>query len=187
MDAISKARCDELYPPLGSRLADTINDCESVGIYLRLTRGKASPNEQHALYLQGRGDLAVVNDLRQAVNWAPITEAENQHTVTNADWLDSMHVYGMAGDVDPSEGSTMAPFNPDWDVQDAQWQKVLEIAAAHGLAEGAAWTALKRDYPHLYLKEMDANPTEEMKQTFKDAGLSAVWREVDAALGIQSS
>jgi peptidoglycan LD-endopeptidase CwlK len=181
VDAISQARADELHPVLGSRITDTISDCEAVGIYLRLTQGKRSPNEQHALFMQGRADLATVNDLRRAVGQAPITVEEN-HEVTNADWLDSMHCYGLAGDVDPSEDGTMAPFNPDWDEQDAKWKQVLQIAASHQLAEGAKWTSVKRDYPHLYPEELEADPTPEMKQTFKDAGLEAVWSELDAVL-----
>jgi peptidoglycan L-alanyl-D-glutamate endopeptidase CwlK len=159
----------------------TIEDCWAIGIYLRLTRGKASPNEQHALYIQGRQPLDVVNEARLAVGWALISEEQNRE-VTHADYLDSMHVYGLAADVDPSEGTTMAPFNPDWNTQDPQWQKVLEIAASHQLAEGAKWTSVKRDYPHLYPQELDANPTQEMKQTLQDAGLDKVWDELDVLL-----
>lgn len=181
VDVISQARADQLHPVLRARLLATIEDCAAVGIYLRLTQGRRSPNEQHALYMQGRASLEVVNDLRKAVNQAVLL-VENNKVVTHADWLDSMHCYGLAGDVDPSEGAVMAPFNPDWDTQDAQWQKVLQIAASHQLAEGAKWTSVKRDYPHLYPQELEANPTAEMKQTFKDAGLDKVWAQLDVVL-----
>jgi peptidoglycan L-alanyl-D-glutamate endopeptidase CwlK len=179
MDSISAARLQEVHPVLSSRVTSLIDDCESNGLYLRVTQGKRSPNQQHALYMQGRASLEIVNDLRHAVGFPPILYEENQEVVTHADWLDSMHCYGLAVDVDPSEGTTMAPFNPDWDTQDPQWQKVLAIALNHGLAEGAQWTSVKRDYPHLFPQELAANPTEEMKQTYKDAGLQSVWNALN--------
>lgn len=176
-DAISQARAAELHPVLRERVIATIEDCALIGIYLRITQGKRSPNEQHALYMQGRASLEVVNDLFHAVGWAPIT-AERNIEVTHADYLDSMHVYGLAADVTPSKPG-FPQFNPEWNTQAPQWQTVLAIADSRGLAEGAKWTAKKRDYPHLYPKELDANPTEEMKQTFKDAGLEKVWFSLD--------
>jgi peptidoglycan L-alanyl-D-glutamate endopeptidase CwlK len=181
VDAISQSRADQLHPVARARILATIEDCAAAGIYLRLTQGLRTQNEQHTLYIQGRQPLDVVNEARAAVGWASITEDQNRE-VTNADFFQSMHCYGLAGDVDPSEGTTMAPFNPDWDVQDAEWQKVLAIAASHQLAEGAKWTSVKRDYPHLYPHELDANPTQEMQQTLKDAGLDAVWAELDTVL-----
>ena len=178
MDSISSARIAELHPVLGSRISGLINDCEAVGIYLRITQGKRSPNQQHAIYMQGRAPLELVNDLRKAVGQDAITQEQNQSIVTHADWLDSMHCYGLAADVAPSKPGFPA-FNPDWDVQDAQWEKVLEIARTRQLAEGAMWTAVKRDYPHLYCEELEATPTDEMKQGFKDAGLEAVWTSLN--------
>lgn len=179
MDAITQQRLAELHPVLARRLTDTINDCAAAGIYLRVTMGLRSPNMQHALWLQGRQPLDVVNEARSAVGLAAITDEENREEVTHADWTQSMHCFGLAGDVAPSEGSVMEPFDPDWNVRDPQWAKVLEIASTHGLAEGAQWTSTKRDYPHLYPVELDANPTPEMQQNFKDAGLKGVWENLN--------
>lgn len=176
MDTISAARLNDpnVHPVLRDRVTATIEDCAAAGIYLRVTRAHATLNEQHTLYIQGRQPLDVVNEARAAVKWAPITEEQNIG-VTEADCYDSMHPYGLAADVTPSQGTLMQPFNPDWKNQDPTWQKVLEIAATHQLAEGAKWTGKLRDYPHLYPVELEADPTQEMKQTFKDAGLQAVW------------
>lgn len=181
MDTISQTRFQAVHPVLRARGTATIADCASVGIYLRVTRGLASQNEQHALYIQGRQPLDVVNEARLAVGWAPITDAANAAPVTDADYFLSMHCYGLAIDVDPSEDSPMEPFNPDWKVLqkdgtfDPKWAKVLEIASTHKLAEGAQWTGKLRDYPHLYPAELDANPTPEMQQALKDAGVEGVW------------
>lgn len=189
VDSISTLRLNDprVHPVLRDRITATIEDCAAVGIYLRVTRAAASPNEQHALFIQGRQPLDVVNEARRAVGWPLIVEEQN-HEVTNADWDESMHVYGLAADVDPSENGMMAPFNPDWTVfdkagtMDPKWQTVLDIASRHKLAEGANWTGKKRDYPHLYPVELAADPTEEMKQTFKDAGLASVWESLNSIL-----
>lgn len=178
MDQISAFRVVSLHPVLRQRAIDFIGDCAVAGIYLRVTRALATKNEQHALYIQGREPLDVVNKLRLSVGLAPVTEIENNppHApVTHADYFDSMHCYGLAFDADPSDGALMDPFRPNWKVQDPKWVTVLEIAKAHKLAEGAQWTLLKRDYPHFYPVELDANPTQEMQQALKDAGIDKVW------------
>src|SRR5260370_922974 len=162
-DAVSQQRISLVFPPFGARLSAFIEDCYSVGIYLRLTRGLASPNEQHALFLQGRQPLDVVNEARAAVRMLPITEEQNQIMVTHADWFDSMHVFGLAGDCDPSKEGDMAPFDPDWNTLDNKWKTVLQIAQNHKLAEGAQWTSVKRDYPHVYPVKLPSNPTDETK------------------------
>lgn len=183
MDAISATRLNDphVHPLLRSRVIATIEDCEAAGIYLRVTRAFASPNEQHTLFIQGRQPLDVVNEARLSVKWPPITTEQNME-VTNADYLQSMHPYGLAADVAPSEGTVMQPFNPDWNNQDDKWKKVLQIAASHKLAEGANWTAKKRDYPHLFCAELPADPTAEMQQAFKDGGLQSVWEELKTVL-----
>ena len=181
VDSVSQQRLKEVHPVLASRATYLIDDCASLGIYLRITMGLRSQNEQHALYLQGRQPLDVVNEARLAVGWAPITDAANESPVTDADYLLSMHCYGLALDADPSEDSPMAPFNPDWKVfdspgvMDPKWAKVLEIAKTHQLAEGAQWTTKKRDYPHFFPEELAPSPTPEMQQALKDAGVEGVW------------
>ena len=179
MDTISQQRIAELEPVFGARMAATIEDCaaEPEPIYLRIVQGKRSPNLQHAIFLQGREPLDVVNEARKSVGLSPISDEENQEVVTHADWMQSMHCFGLAADGDPSLDGVDKPFNPDWSnpEQDPKWQRVLAIAATHKLAEGAKWTAAKRDYPHFYPIELPANPTDEMVATFKAAGLQAVW------------
>ena len=180
MDSISSSRLQEVHPVLRARATYFISDCEAVGIYLRIVMGLRSQNMQHALYCQGRQPLDVVNELRAAVQLAAIDDEQNKE-VTNADYLDSMHCFGLAIDADPSEGTLIQPFNPDWNAVDKdgnldpKWEKVLEIAKVHRLAEGASWTAKKRDYPHFYPAELDPNPTPEMQQALKDAGIEGVW------------
>ena len=143
--------------------------------------GLRSQNLQHALYIQGRQPLDVVNEARAAVQLAPITDEENIE-VTHADYLDSVHCYGLAVDVDPSEGTLMEPFNPDWKTMDATWQRVLAIAKTHQLAEGACWPIEERDSPHLFPIEVPASPTPEMQQALKDAGVEGVWNLLKTTL-----
>ena len=187
MDSISATRAQELHPVLRERAGYLFSDCEAVGIYLRMTRGLASQNFQHALYIQGREPLDVVNELRAAVNLAAIDDEQNI-VVTDADYLLSMHCYGLAFDADPSVDTIVKPFNPDWKAVDKdgnldpKWATVLEIAKTHKLAEGAQWTAKKRDYPHFFPEELPATPTAEMQQALKDAGVAGVWEMLKTTL-----
>lgn len=178
IDAVSQQRISQVHPVLGARVGAFLEDCWAVDIYLRVTFGLRSPNEQHALFLQGRQPLDVVNEARAAVRMPPVTDEENQSPVTHADWMDSMHCFGLAVDVAPSTTGDMSPFVPDWNTLDDKWKSVLQIGQTHKLAEGAQWTSVKRDYPHFYPEELPANPTQEMKQAFKDAGLQAVWNSI---------
>lgn len=181
LDAISMTRLGAGHPELSKRIQQLAQLCEADGVTFRVTMVLRSYNEQAALYAQGRQDLATVNEMRGAVNWAPITENENEEVVTHAAAGQSAHNFGYAADIVPDLPGSAA-FSPDWNELDPAWKDVLNKATMCGLAEGAQWTAAKRDYPHLYLQELPADPTSEMQQTFKDGGLVAVFAMIDQAL-----
>lgn len=155
MDTASETRLQEVHPELARRVRQL---ADLLSFPLRVTQGLRTWAQQDSLYAQGRTDPGKV--------------------VTNAPAGHSMHNFGLAVDV--------VPLNPDgsadWNDKDAQWQEVLAKAPSCGLAEGAEWRTFP-DMPHLYPQEVPANPTEEMRQTFADNGLEAVWGIFSASLG----
>lgn len=182
LDSISLSRLGAVHPELARRvmaLDKMLSQPDSV--YFRVSQGFRSYNEQNAYWLQGRSETAIVNAARAAVGLAPITDDENKEVVTHAAPGSSMHNFGLAVDVVPDDPS-MPGFQPDWDTQHPYWDALLKAAVSCGLAEGAQWTMKKRDYPHLYPQELKADPTDEMKQAFKDGGIGSVWNEVNQVL-----
>ena len=175
MDAITQQRVAEVHPELIRRYTHFDQAVYSVGIALRVSQGLRTWDQQNALFAQGRLDLETVNSLRLKVFWAPISAQENV-VVTDAAPGWSAHNFGYAVDVVPSKEG-FPTFQPDYNIADPAWRKVLDIALAYGLAEGAQWTMKHRDYPHLYLQELPPTPTDTMRETFKEHGLLAVWSQ----------
>ncbi len=119
---------------------------------IQVTQGFRSWNEQDNLYAQGRTTPGKI--------------------VTNAPGGYSMHNLGLAVDLVPED---VIPGQPNWNVESEAWKKLLAAGPACGLAEGAQWRTFP-DNPHFYPQELPANPTDEMRQDFKDAGIAGVWK-----------
>ena len=83
----------------------------------------------------------------------------------------SSHNFGYAVDVVPED---ITPGQPDWNINHPAWQLILQTALKCGFAEGACWKTFP-DNPHLYLVELPAEPTDQMRSDFATGGLTAVW------------
>jgi peptidoglycan L-alanyl-D-glutamate endopeptidase CwlK len=90
-------RIDDLFPFMAALAEALIERCALQGIRIQITSTLRTAEEQAAIYAQGREPLAEVNRLRREAGLMPITEAENQKTVTNA--RTSIHQFGLAFDV----------------------------------------------------------------------------------------
>src|SRR5271170_850293 len=146
---ISMARLNEVHPELKRRMIQL--DTMIPSVCLQVTQGLRTWGQQNVLWEQGRTTAGPI--------------------VTNAPAGFSSHNFGYAVDVVPED---IIPGQPDWNISHIGWQKILATAPSVGLAEGAEWRSFT-DNPHLYLQELPADPTDEMRQQFTDGGMQEVW------------
>lgn len=184
MDAVTTARLQLLYPPLAAKLTNVFTQMESEGEESRLTQGLRSWSEQDALYAQGRttpGPECAHNGVAFPIGTC------SKHplglTVTNCKGGCSYHNFGLAGDGVPSKFGPGTAYEPDWNPNHPAWKRMEEIAVSQGLAIGAAWRSYP-DAPHMQLtgRFPEGEPSDELKQIFRDGGTQAVWDEVTRSL-----
>jgi peptidoglycan L-alanyl-D-glutamate endopeptidase CwlK len=147
---ISMARLNMVHPTLKKRIISLDQLIPSVN--LQVTQGLRTWGQQDVLYQQGRMTPGAI--------------------VTNAPAGYSSHNFGYAVDVVPED---IMPGQPDWNISNPAWQKILSTAPSVGLAEGAEWKSFT-DNPHLYLQELPADPTDAMREQFTDGGIIEVWK-----------
>ena len=140
----SLARLDEVHPELKRRILQLDSLIPYTNI--QISQGLRTYQEQNALFQQ-----------------VP------KVTMVGAGY--SAHNFGYAVDVVPED---VIPGQPDWNIANPAWQKILSVAPSCGLAEGAQWRTFP-DNPHLYLQECPATPTDIFRETFADLGLAAVF------------
>lgn len=133
---------NDLCPPVRDRAHQFTSRCDAEDIHVIITCTRRSADEQAALYAQGRMPLAQVSALRRAVGLAPISEAENRHTVTDAVPGDSYHQYDCAFDVAIIEGGKCV-----WDPEHPSWARVGKIGRECELEWAGDWTR-RRECPH---------------------------------------
>lgn len=97
-------------------------DCAVVGDDVLVTCTRRSPQEQDALWAQGRTVPGKI--------------------VTRARGNESPHNFGMALDIVP-----MIHGKPVWDIAHPSWQRIAKIGQTAGLEWGGSWVKFK-DYPH---------------------------------------
>jgi peptidoglycan L-alanyl-D-glutamate endopeptidase CwlK len=148
MDASSLTKLSAVHPELSRRVQQL---ADMLSFPLIVTQGLRTYQQQDALYQQGRTTPGLV--------------------VTNAQAGHSMHCFGLAVDVAPTDGHSI-----DWNGKDAKWQEILSKAPSCGLAEGALFRTFP-DEPHLYLQELPADPDDNFRYLFTEGGLEAVWKE----------
>lgn len=174
MDAITQARCGELYPEfariwlLCDQQAAVI--LAPLGITIRMDQGLRNWPQQSILWQLGRNPDGSYID--------PVHETG---VVTHAKAGESWHNYGLAGDFVPMLNGV-----PIWDRTTIGYSTFIRIAESNGLTSGSCWQGDKKDFPHLQLTgnfPVDA-PDDYVKALFAGGGLRAVWDEVDKALGI---
>ena len=152
----AEPKLKELHPVLADKARQLIEKSYKEGIWLIITQGFRSIEEQNALYAQGRSKPGKI--------------------VNNAKGGYSYHNYGLAFDfaILNKDGSV------DWTV-DEQWKRVGAIGKSLGLEWGGDWKSLP-DYPHfqytfgLTIKDLlagkrppDEKPTTRPKQVPKPA------------------
>lgn len=145
----SEQRLSQVHPELALRIRKL--DSLLPALSIQITQGLRTFAEEDALYAQGRTVPGAI--------------------VTNVRGGYSAHNFGYALDVVPED---VTPAQPDWNLGHPAWQQILATAPSCGLAEGAQWRTFK-DSPHLYLKELPADPTQAMRAQFSSGGLGVVW------------
>lgn len=158
MDSISETRLASVYPDLASKIRQMADQLASEGIYIRVTAGLRTIEEQDALYAQGRTTAGQV--------------------VTNARGGQSYHNFGMAVDCIPSQDGINLPYSPDWNDTHPAWKRMIEIAESLGLNCGADWAHFK-DMPHFQLTGNwpVGEPPQEQALALLNQGMQAVWDE----------
>jgi peptidoglycan L-alanyl-D-glutamate endopeptidase CwlK len=160
LDTISETRLKDVHPLLSKRIHDLDASISPV-VQIRITQGLRTWPQQFELYNQGRTTPGKI-----------VTDAKPGY---------SAHNFGYAVDFVVMNGSL-----PDWDSKHTAWGTVLQIALDCGLAEGATWRTFP-DTPHLYLKELPADPDDHMRAIYEAAGLEEVWKDWELnALAVNS-
>lgn len=161
MDSVSETRLALLNPVFANRVR---SHSEALGFDVRITQGLRTSAEQDALYSQGRLALNLVNAKRLALQWAPLTVAQNV-IVTKAQAGYSWHEFGLAVDEVP-----MMPL-PDWNLSHPAWQTIVDKAKDFQLTDGIGWG----DEPHLQPAELPLTPTDIHRKILAEQGLQGVW------------
>jgi peptidoglycan L-alanyl-D-glutamate endopeptidase CwlK len=155
MDTISETRLSQVHPVLAEKIRAVAATMSGSGIELRVVQALRTKAEQDALFAQGRT--------------AP------GHIVTNARGGHSMHNYGLAVDMVPGKKG-VTPWAPNWDEQDPDFVKMIDLGEAQGLVAGARWQHLP-DFDHFQMPGVPVNPTAAMLACLVSGGCEAVWKQ----------
>lgn len=147
---------NEVHPELAKRVRLMAYMLSKEGIEIRITQGLRSWNQQKEIWLKGRNELGVIIDPKLIVT----------HAAPGHSW----HQFGLSADVAP-----FAQNIPDWNIQHPAWQRIVKVGWVVGLDSGSTWRTFP-DWPHLQLPGIPQDPTDEIRQTFLDAGMVAVWQ-----------
>src|ERR1700691_1029232 len=151
MNAISQARLLAVYPGLASLIQQL---AQTLAFDIEVTQGLRTWVEQDALYAQGRTTPGSI--------------------VTHAPGGFSWHNYGLAVDLVPED---VTPGQPDWNLNNPVWAKMVSVAQSVGLVSGAEWNGADKDTPHVQLTgRFPVTPNDEVRAIFQQSGLIAdVW------------
>lgn len=135
----------KLHPQLNYKLGILLKKCSKKGIFLIITEGFRSREEQDKLYAKGR------------------TAPGNIVTNAKGSSYSSQHQWGIAFDI-----AMNYDIDGDGKVTDDTWnskgfQKVAKIAKSIGLGWGGDWKFV--DTPHFYLKKWGST-TAKLKQQY---------------------
>lgn len=134
-----------LHPQLNYKLGKLLKLCEKKGIYLIVTEGFRSKEQQDRLYAQGRTAPGKI------VTYARGSSESSQHQ-----WGIAFDI-AMNYDVDGDEKVTDDTWNPKG------FKEVAKIAKSIGLGWGGDWKFV--DIPHFYLKKWGST-TAKLKQQY---------------------
>ena len=144
VDFRSEKNIKTLLPEVQILARSLVHAAHDIGITIRIISGSRSDSEQHALFLQGKNSLAVVNAARKAAGMDPITEDENRKTVTKADSGESNHNFQIAFDIGVFNGTKYIPESP-------LYKAIAVLGKQLGLAWGGDWKSIT-DEPHYELR-----------------------------------
>lgn len=169
MDTASTIRLQAVCPQLAGKVQQVdaefqrqTDDGTGNTDCLEVVQGVRFFQYQQNLWLQGRDANGNVIDPGKVV--------------TNAPPGHSWHEFGMAVDVVPQSLLSV----PGWNPESPLWAKITAIAESYGLACGSCW--MHKDLPHLQLTgRFPVSPDDEVRQIFKDSGMTGVWQEAGVA------
>ncbi|HEU0217266.1 MAG TPA: D-alanyl-D-alanine carboxypeptidase family protein [Stellaceae bacterium] len=138
-----------LHPAMRTRVASVMAEIEAADLPLKVFEAWRSPERQRFLYAQGRTRTGEV--------------------VTNAQAWESYHQYGLAVDI-----VGFVRGNWTWDLPSANWARLHEIGAEHGL-EWLSW-----EKPHLQLADLRIGALMEGK--LPDGGDASWEANIEAAI-----
>jgi len=167
MEEISLRRANTLHPIIRQKVIDAVNHINrkllGKRVRLRIAYGLRTKDEQTRLFNQGRTVLFDANGKRLG-------------KVTNAQWWQTIHFYGLAFDIvvlyDKDDNGTFEVAS--WDLLKdfdgdgkAEWREAIDYLKSVGFEWGGDWKRFK-DAPHFQAK--------------KPNGQSYNWRELKALI-----
>ena len=148
-------RLSAIHPELKRRVEILLRQLAAQGLTVEVVQGFRTPEEQDALYAQGR--------------------TKPGKKVTNAKRWQSNHNYGLAVDLCP-----FVDGRPNWDAPFAIWQTIGRTTEGLGLEWGGRWAKF-RDLPHVQLPGLSVAQCYALHQK---GGLPLVWERASRALSI---
>lgn len=167
MDSVSAARLAMVNPILAEKIVQLSATLAGENIFIRITQGLRTWDEQDKLFAQGRS----------------LPGAK----VTNARGGESYHNYGLAVDCVPDcADAPDGKFIPDWNPSHPAWKRMIEIGLSLGLTSGALWRS-RPDEPHFQLTGgfPEPAPNAGLKALYAASGITGVWNAVQSQIQSQ--
>lgn len=158
-DLIKRVNLDALYPPFMRKLLDVLATAREMGQDYYAISGFRSPEEQDAIYAQGR--------------------TKSGPKVTNARGGFSAHNWGIAVDV-AADVSSKPGLQPSWDVK--KYAILKKAGKQHGLQVGVPGLG---DDGHIQLPlttklgKRERALFTELTKIYASGGMQAVWKQLD--------
>lgn len=152
---ISERRLATLHPIVVVRGRALLELCAKRGLFLAVTQGLRTWEEQDVLYAKGR----------------TVPPLGKKYVVTKARGGQSYHNFGLAFDIVVLD----AMGKVDWDPSHAGWTEAASVGKSVGLEWGGDWTGFK-DIPHY--QYTGGVSLADCCDRFAEGGLPAAWNEV---------
>jgi peptidoglycan LD-endopeptidase CwlK len=143
VDDRSEKDIKTLLPEVQILARSLVHAADKIGITIKVISGLRTYEEQHAIYLQGRESLEVVNAARRKAGMEPIDQKENKE-VSRADAGHSNHNFQIAFDIGVFEGKNYLDESP-------LYKAVAVLGKQLGLSWGGDWKH-GTDEPHYELR-----------------------------------
>ena len=159
-----------LHPKVMTALDETLNEIKARKFTVGLYHGVRTPEKQDYLYQKGRAIASPVlcahDGLKRKIG--ACIEHPFGLPVTNAQAWESLHNYGLAGDlVFKNERMEWT-----WDVPSDSWKQLGAVGEIFGLSWGGRWK--NPDYPHFEMRPPKLSMAQ-IKNLLFEKGIEAVW------------